>query len=340
MIFVLSSGYLPASINGANVSLHAQCRRMLADGFDPIVVCALDPAPRPRGAPALEYPVIRVADPVAAMIDTMYHLAPDAIVVRGIGAAAGAAKLAVARRYPLRIHIVRSPLGYALPPPGAAPLWRYAATSRYMQHLSQAYVGAPVDLVPTFIEPADYRCQPNGDAVLYVNPVPDKGVHIALAIARRLPHRRFLFVRSWPEHPDHPLVAPDLPNIEAVESVADMRVLYARTRIVLAPSVWEESFCRVVAEGQISGIPAVASDRGGLPEAVGPGGIVVSLGDPIERWCAAIESLFDDGAEYARLSRLAEAHAARAEMAPGAVMTAFARFIGVGGAMPRGPRSQ
>jgi glycosyltransferase involved in cell wall biosynthesis len=90
----------------------------------------------------------------------------------------------------------------------------------------------------------------------------------------------------------------------------------------------EEGWGRTVSEAQISGIPAIVSDRGGLPDTVGPGGVVVPLAEPVERWCREIDALFDDAAHHAALSAAARRHAERPELAPAAVMARFLAFIG------------
>jgi len=48
-----------------------------------------------------------------------------------------------------------------------------------------------------------------------------------------------------------------------------MRAAYGRSRLLLAPSRWVESWGRVASEAQISGLPVIATKSGGLPEAVG-----------------------------------------------------------------------
>jgi len=187
-------------------------------------------------------------------------------------------------------------------------------------------------MIPPLVEPETYRVAAadagKGETVLFVNPVAIKGAHVAAAVAARLPHRRFLFARSWPNSAGHPHIDVALPNVEWLPPMDDMRRAYARTRMMLVPSVWEESFGRVVGEAQISGIPAIVSDRGGLPESAGPGGILVPLAEPIAAWCGAVESLFADSGRYAALSEAALRHAARADYLPAGVLARFLEWTG------------
>ena len=73
------------------------------------------------------------------------------------------------------------------------------------------------------------------------------------------------------------------------DEVAD---LFATASVVLVPSV-DEPFGLVALEAAASGIPIVASRAGGLPEAVGPGGLLLASRDPTE-WAAVIGGLLDD----------------------------------------------
>jgi glycosyltransferase involved in cell wall biosynthesis len=73
-------------------------------------------------------------------------------------------------------------------------------------------------------------------------------------------------------------------NVTLHPPTRDMRPLYARARLLLAPSQWEEAWGRVATEAQVSGIPVLASNRGGLPEAVGNGGILLPADAPGNEW--------------------------------------------------------
>jgi glycosyltransferase involved in cell wall biosynthesis len=87
--------------------------------------------------------------------------------------------------------------------------------------------------------------------------------------------------------------------------------------MLLVPSQWEsETWGRVVTEAQFSGIPVVASSRGGLPEAVGAGGTILTHDAVAELWAATIRDLWRDDRRHRALSQAALAHAARPAIDP------------------------
>jgi glycosyltransferase involved in cell wall biosynthesis len=92
-----------------------------------------------------------------------------------------------------------------------------------------------------------------------------------------------------------------------------MRKIYGKCKILLVPSLWNEGYGRVAHEAQISGIPVIASTRGGLPEAVGPGGLLLDPESPIENWVNALRSLWQNDDAYAKMSAVAKAYAERPE---------------------------
>lgn len=328
ILFVLGAGYLPGAIGAANLSLHALCLRLRGLGHEPIVLCAPGSAAAPPGWPVPDYAVIRVAEPLEAMKDMIARLAPSAVVLRGPWPAFGALRWAAAapeRR--LHVHFTTASFEYSFPTPGAAPGIRYAANSPFLATYVRALVGRPVAWLPSLVEPAACRSASGGDAILVVHPTPVRGAHLAAAIATRLPHRRFIFARMPRESGGDAEIEVALPNVESAAAAPDPRPLFERTRLLLMPSMHEEAWGRAVTEAQISGIPAVASDRGGLALNVGAGGSVVALGAPVEHWCAAIEALLGDAARYAAVSKAARAQAARPELAPESVVARFLEFI-------------
>lgn len=327
ILFVLDAGYLPDTITGINVSVHALCKRLAAMDVEPIVVCPPDTAPASAPPSTFGYTVLRLGEPVEAMLEIMGRLAPDAVVIHGTHPAARALALTAARPRRLCIYFTTTFYGYPAMAPNTAAHIRHAVCSPFLAKFAKAYLGHSVALLPPLIEAADYRCDSQGDAVLFVNPSPANGAQRVATVAARLTHRRFLVVRSCTE-PLRPLPIGLLrPNVEAVGRITDMRRVYSQARLILKPTIMEEGWGRSVSEAQVSGIPAVASDRGALAETVGPGGIVLPLGETVERWCEEIESLFIDAVRHAALSAAAKRHAARPELAPDRVIARFLEFV-------------
>lgn len=162
-----------------------------------------------------------------------------------------------------------------------------------------------------------------GDAeglVTLINAHKVKGLDTFLEVARRLPKVRFLLQESWKLH-DDVLAAlsarlAELPNVTFRHRVSDMREVYRATRLLLAPSVWEEGFGMVAVEAQSCGIPVIASARGGLPESVGDGGVLLRDYRNVDAWVKAVESILADPARYASLAEQALAHARSADFSP------------------------
>ena len=146
-----------------------------------------------------------------------------------------------------------------------------------------------------FILASEYKTTSTRDNITFINPIPVKGRDIVFEIARRCPEIPFVFVESWPlraeQRRELMTRLSTYCNITLLEPQLNMKKVYGRCKILLAPSVWEEAYGRVATEAQISGIPVVASARGGLPEAVGPGGILVDPDGPIDSWVTATEAL-------------------------------------------------
>jgi glycosyltransferase involved in cell wall biosynthesis len=157
--------------------------------------------------------------------------------------------------------------------------------------------------------------------VTLINPVAVKGVDLALRIAALCPDIPFTFVRGWPlgfrEEADLRRRLRPLSNVVLRDRTDDMRSIYRDTRVLLVPSQWEdETWGRVVTEAQFSGIPVVASARGGLPEAVGPGGVILEHDAPAAVWAHAVAELWSDRCRYERLSGAALEHSTRPALDP------------------------
>ncbi|MFO0852422.1 MAG: glycosyltransferase family 4 protein [Gemmataceae bacterium] len=156
------------------------------------------------------------------------------------------------------------------------------ARTHYRDRVGVEAVAAPPvwDWDRTACDPSD------GRFVTLVNPRPEKGVFVFARLAAELAARR----------PDIPLLVVqgrgdvdwlgragvDLSHVRSVHRMAnvpDPRAYLRLTRVLVAPSLWRESFCRAAAEAMQNGIPVVASTRGALPETVGGAGVLLDIPD-------------------------------------------------------------
>lgn len=194
----------------------------------------------------------------------------------------------------------------------------YIANSRFTANRFKQNFGIKASVIPPLFRAELYRTQSSRENVTFINPHSVKGVDIAFAVAEKCPEIPFVFVEGWTlsseEHADLRARCAALPNVTLRPRTRNMRKVYGAARIILVPSRWEEAFGRVVSEAHYSGIPVVAARRGGLPEAVGPGGVLVDPDDSVEHWVEAVRSLWHDAERYEALSRLAEAHSRRPEL--------------------------
>lgn len=163
--------------------------------------------------------------------------------------------------------------------------------------------------------------------VLFVNTNPRKGLEIAFLLAETRPDVHFDFVKSWiltaQEKSEIADRAAKAGNITLHPPTNDMRPLYSRTRVLLAPSQLDEAWGRVATEAHINGIPVLASDRGGFAESVGPGGLLVPSDAPLADWAAAFSTLWDDPASYANYVDKALAYSKRPEIDPAVIASTF-----------------
>lgn len=133
----------------------------------------------------------------------------------------------------------------------------------------------------------------------HIKPIPNrywkgqgwgKGINVTYGLAHVFPERKFLVLKGeWSDFEE----IRQLPNVEFMEPVDDIRDFYARCRIVVMPSAHEDAGT-VPLECALNGIPCISSDAGGLPE-TNRGGILLPIND-LPAWSKAITDL--DNALY------------------------------------------
>lgn len=104
--------------------------------------------------------------------------------------------------------------------------------------------------------------------VTCVSPCPEKGLCMLLGLALRMPETQFLVVKTlqWTK-PWHEQLLKKYKNIKVEAATENISKILGMTRVLLAPSVYQEAFGLLVVESQLRGIPVISSDSCGLAEA-------------------------------------------------------------------------
>lgn len=164
------------------------------------------------------------------------------------------------------------------------------ANSNYMCKVIRRFCDIEAEVVYPTINLQHYQADTSErDSVLFVKPQYVKGLPIFVQIAARMPDTRFVVAGKTKRHTRMKLRRLD--NVDCMGWVKGMRGAYGRGRLLIGPSIWPEPFGRVFVEAAASGIPSVASARGGIAEAVGQGGILIDDIFNIDRWVEALRQL-------------------------------------------------
>ena len=351
-VLYLTAGYLPQFVSGLCISTDIECQYLTSIGNEVAVLALLEKQSTPfyyslriksllRGAPYecrkwRDYSVYYYSDARRSFKKALRSFKPEVVIAHPSAIDSDPALFAnVAHDAGVAFHIFVRSLQPLLGEPNrfleiAPDRVRYITNSEYMRTQLVERLSIPsascIAVVRPTIYPDDYRVDTSeSDCVLFVNPVKQKGVDIALQLAECFPQIPFLFVKGWTLSNKYLDWLNErcnaLSNVTLASSSSDMRKYYRRAKLLIAPSpnsedVFIEAWGRVASEAQISGIPVIATAGGGLSEAVGDGGILVRPEAGIDGWKDALRQLWTDKSAYAQRSAAALAHAARDEIQP------------------------
>lgn len=158
------------------------------------------------------------------------------------------------------------------------------------------------------IPPVDYReyanVKPTGEYITLVNLNQNKGGEILIEIAKRLPQYKFLGVKGgyYEQIQDS-----SVKNIKYIEPQADIKKVYAKSKIILMPSEYE-SYGQVAIEAISCGLPVLNSSAEGLVSALGEAANTINRND-IDKWVFEINKLMTDKKYYSERSKVTKQRA-------------------------------
>lgn len=347
VLFTISYLYLPQSRAGTETNTDQLCRALQAHGHDVAVLAGLSRRSFSGiwncarcllrfthcGPPdhVCGYPVFRsphgVTDLRQSLSQALTTFKPDVVVTQH-RYAVDLAHLAQSKGVPAIVYIHGVDFEWIGLPSSERPPVNFLANSRYSAMRLFNEYGIKYYVIHNIFDPLQYITPLAGEYVTFINPHYKKGIELVFELAERCPNIPFLFVGSYLGLPDEAFKrkADATANISWIPTTADMRSIYRKTKILLVPSRVDETWGRVVTEAQFSGIPVLASNRGGLPESVGDGGILIP-DDDVCAWQGALEDLWCNDRRWSELSKEALRHAARDDIQPTTVIGQFLETI-------------
>lgn len=259
---------------------------------------------------SMGYPCYRGWNLEAAAREIIDDFAPDAVIVqagRQFAVASWFANLNIpVLLYVRDVEFPRNRTTFSLNEYVA-----FVANSRFTASRLKEYLGADALVLPPYVDSTRYRTETTRTTAVHIGLFPQKGIETSFQLAERRPDIPFVFVESWTlnaeEFKRFEQRAKGLGNVTIRGRTPDIRKIFSTARVLLVPSEWEEAWGRVVIEAGLNGIPSIASARGGLPEAVGQGGLIVKPEEGLAGWERALAALWDDPEIYQKLSNAAHA---------------------------------
>lgn len=356
ILFVTHSPHLPEVLRGVERNTDQLCTRLRNMGHQPAVVAGLRSSGWVGKLASLRlkigdstravrdmtcgYPTYRCWNVDKAFDRVVAQFRPDIVVVQSWVRTVGRClELGIPAAY--YVHSANEPVDPGTDAIRDRTLW--ITVSAFAARHNGAAAGLALHIVPPLIDPAAYRVSHHDPRhVTVIGLHPDKGPERALALAQACPDIPFVFHDNVPlNQPADALraLARSLPNVSVRPPADSVDELYGRTRVLLMPSPHPETWGRVASEAQVNGIPVLGSDRGALPDAIGPGGICLDYDAPLDSWVGALRRMWDDPAYYAELAACARRHSERAAFQPevivGRLVTLLEAHLGVRAATPQ-----
>jgi glycosyltransferase involved in cell wall biosynthesis len=155
----------------------------------------------------------------------------------------------------------------------------------------------------------------NSKYVTMINIHKHKGGNILYQLLKKCPDIHFLCVRT--EHDSDELDKMIYDEMEKrnneckndkniadclfLNRTNDVKSIYSKTKIMLCTSLVDETFCRVVNESMLNGIPVFSTHRGNIKYLLGDTSPILDVNN-IDQWESAIKSIYYDEDKYLTMS--------------------------------------
>lgn len=268
--------------------------------------------------------------------DRLFHqhltVHPDAILTYG-GSPADVARRELACRQGCRVVFGLRGFGY-LKVDSLQHIDAFIPCSEFVAARYRQDLGITATVLPLPINVEDVVAPRHDPLYLtFINPTHAKGVmffaRLAEMLAKARPDIPIRVVES--RGTDREVIAAGLaggfdlrqhPNLKVIRNTPRPADIYAKTRVLLVPSLWDEPAGRVPVEAMMNAIPPIVSNRGGLPEVCRDGAFVLPIPPHIrpfpprpvscqdaQPWFDLIVRLWDDQPFYQQASHRALAAA-------------------------------
>lgn len=143
-----------------------------------------------------------------------------------------------------------------------------------LSHIIADYIQTHAQIQAHVYHPPHFGAEPfsqfhnfHTGSMLLMNASDVKGISIFLELARSMPHVSFATLPGYATTSETLEALRSLPNMEIWSNQEQLDDIFCRTRVLLMPTLWVESFGMAVVDAMLRGIPVLASDHGALPEA-------------------------------------------------------------------------
>ncbi|MCG5502208.1 glycosyltransferase [Ectothiorhodospira lacustris] len=332
ILFVNRSPHLPQLIGGIETNTHELCKSIIRHGHDAAVLCAtnrkgytgiknyisrkISPKNNWPCDKQLGYRCFRGHNPQEGILEISEKLNVDAVILQGFHPKIIMEITHTNRPVFYYFHFSQRTLE------NTKYLKKYQkiiSCSKYISDELSSLYSIKSEVIPPLVTPRTMLAtNRKPSSIISFGLTKQKGADITMQLAKRIPEKKFKIIQTWSnsknERKELIARAKKIKNLEILPPKQDVKFFFNSALLLLAPSRDTEGWCRVATEAQINEIPVIASKVGGLPEAVGAGGICIEDNENIDTWERHIREIINTQSSYKKWQGLAKHSAMREDL--------------------------